>query len=150
MQAGREAAESELKFMRQGFESKVRECLRLRAEVQELKKQVRFLSDPANNSIFKFTNPEDLQPPGKKSSSLTHYLHDASVELKPAATNCQQRRKNNSLTLQVSTARSPAEAPEFELRSNRKQEGSTHSSFRKKLISQHLNRTALHLYQPIN
>ncbi len=113
MQAGREAAESELNFMRRGFESKVRECLRLRAEVQELKRQVRFLSDPAHNSIFKFTNPEDLQPSGQKSSSLTHYLHDASVELKPVAnrllaTNCQQRRKNNSLALQVRTARSPA------------------------------------------
>lgn len=37
---------------------KVKECMKLRAEIRDLKRQIKYLSDPNKNSIFKFTNPE--------------------------------------------------------------------------------------------
>lgn len=57
MKIEKEAVESELQFINQGFEGKVKECLKLKAEIVELKKQIKFLNDPQKHSIFKFTNP---------------------------------------------------------------------------------------------
>lgn len=80
----------------------------MKAEIAELKKQIKFLSDPQKHSIFKFTNPEAIienahHPSTKKSLSLANYLEEGSLELKPIGnrllmTNAR-RRKNNSQTL---------------------------------------------------
>jgi hypothetical protein len=84
MKSEKEAVDSELQFISQGFESKVKECFKLKAEIVGLKKQIKFLSDPQKHSIFNFTNPEVIiekvhHPSTKKSLSLANYLEEGSL-----------------------------------------------------------------------
>ena len=80
--------------------------MKLRAEIRDLKRQIKYLNDPSKNSIFKFTNPEAaITESAKKSLSLTNYLEDGSLEMykidhRAIRTNNHNRKKNNSLTLE--------------------------------------------------
>lgn len=143
--------------------------MKLRYEIQGLKKQIKYLMDPSKYSIFKFTNPESgremiqiAESSKNKSLSMTNYLEDGSLDTRRFGnrvlmTNSHSRRKNISMTLEIKPESNRENQGRFTMQEvlqldlgqqNRKKQVSTNSSFRKKLISQHINRTVLRSYDP--